>query len=172
MRISMRISASNTLGLGVAVLLSLVLSLNVVKGGASNYDPNTNTLLIAGYGDVNLATGVDAQSLNFASRVGFAYRLSDKQVVRAGYGISYWTGRFGFTGGTLSTQFPTIYNVQQGNTGDFQVDGAFNTLPVVQFVDIPANGRINPAPNQGFFVVPPRNPLPYVQNYNLTYQRE
>jgi hypothetical protein len=142
------------------------------KGGASNYDPATNTLLIAGYGDVNLATGVDAQSLNFAPRVGFAYRLTDRQVIRAGYGISYWTGRFGFTGGTLSTQFPTIYNVQQGNTGDFQVDGSFNTLPVVQFVDIPSNGRINPAPNQGFFVVPPRNRLPYVQNYNLTYQRE
>jgi outer membrane receptor protein involved in Fe transport len=142
------------------------------KGGASNYDPYTNTLLIAGYGDVNLATGVDAQSLNFAPRLGFAYRLTDRQVIRAGYGISYWTGRFGFTGGTLSTQFPTIYNVQQGNTGDFQVDGSFNTLPVVQFVDIPSNGHINPAPNQGFFVVPSRNRLPYVQNYNFTYQRE
>jgi len=142
------------------------------KGGASNYEPNTNTLLIAGYGDVNLATGVDAQALNLAPRVGFAYRLTDKQVIRGGYGISYWTGRFGFTGGTLSTQFPTIYNVQQGNTNDFMVDGAFNSLPVVQFVDIPSNGRISPAPNQGFFVIPPRNRLPYVQNYNLTYQQE
>ncbi len=142
------------------------------KGGASNYDPYTNTLLIAGYGDVNLATGVDPQSLNFAPRVGFAYRLTDKQVIRGGYGISYWTGRFGFTGGTLSTQFPTIYNVQQGNTGDFVVDGSFSSLPVVQFVTIPSNGRITPAPNQGFFVVPSRNRLPYVQNYNFTYQWE
>jgi hypothetical protein len=142
------------------------------KGGASNYDPTTNTLLIAGYGDVNLATGVDAQALNLAPRFGFAYRLSNRQVIRGGYGISYWTGRFGFTGGTLSTQFPTIFNVQQGNTGDFIVDGAFTTLPVVQFVTIPDNGRIAPAPNQGFFVIPPRNRLPYVQNYNFTYQRD
>jgi hypothetical protein len=142
------------------------------KGGASNYDPYTNTLLIAGYGDVNLATGVDPQSLNFAPRVGFAYRLTDRQVIRGGYGISYWTGRFGFTGGTLSTQFPTIYNVQQGNTGDFMVDGTFNSLPVTQFIDIPSNGHITPAPNQAFFVVPSRNRLPYVQNFNLTYQRE
>jgi hypothetical protein len=142
------------------------------KGGASNYDPYTNTLLIAGYGDINLATGVDAQALNMAPRFGFAYRLSNKQVVRGGYGISYWTGRFGFTGGTLSTQFPTIFNVQQGNTGDFIVDGSFTTLPVVQFVEVPANGRITPAPNQGFFVIPSRNRLPYVQNYNFTYQRD
>ena len=142
------------------------------KGGASNYDPYTNTLLIAGYGDVNLATGVGAQSLNMAPRLGFAYRITEKQVIRGGYGISYWTGRFGFTGGTLSTQFPTIYNVQQGNTNDYAVDGTFNSLPVVQFVDIPSNGRISPAPNQGFFVVPSRNRLPYVQNYNLTYQRD
>jgi len=142
------------------------------KGGASNYDPYTNTLLIAGYGDVNLATGVDAQALNMAPRFGFAYRLSNRQVVRGGYGISYWTGRFGFTGGTLSTQFPTIFNVQQGNTGDFIVDGSLTTLPVVQFVDIPANGRITPAPNQAFFEIPSRNRLPYVQNYNFTYQRD
>ena len=55
-----------------------------------------NTLLIAGYGDVNLATGVGAQALNLAPRFGFAYRLSNRQVIRGGYGISYWTGRFGF----------------------------------------------------------------------------
>ena len=142
------------------------------KGGASNYDPATNTLLVAGYGDVDLQTGVKAQAVNFAPRAGFAYLLSDKQVIRGGYGISYWTGRFGFTGGTLSTQFPVIYNIQNGNTGDFIVDGTFTSLPPVQFVPIPPNGRINPAPNQAFFVIPPYNPLPYVQNYNLTYQRE
>jgi outer membrane receptor protein involved in Fe transport len=142
------------------------------KGGASNYEPSTNTLLIAGYGDIGLNTNVDAQTVNLAPRVGFAYRLTDKQVIRGGYGISYWTGRFGFTGGTLSTQTPVIYNIQQGNTGDFIVDGTINSLPVVQLIDIPANGRVNPAPDQAFFVIPPRNRLPYVQNYNLTYQRD
>src|SRR5262249_48084100 len=115
---------------------------------------------------------VDSQAKDFAPRVGFAYRVTDRTVVRGGYGISYWTGRFGFTGGTLSTQFPVIYNIQQGNTGDFIVDGSLSSLPPVQFVDIPSNGRITPAPNQAFFVIPNRNPSPYVQNYNLTIQRE
>jgi hypothetical protein len=142
------------------------------KGGASNYDPSTNSLEVAGYGNIDLATGVAAQDFNFAPRVGFAYRIGDKSVIRGGYGISYWTGRFGFTGGTLSTQFPVIYNIQNGNTGDYIVDGTFASLPPVQNIPIPSNGIINPAPNQAFFVIPKHNRTPYVENYNLTYQRQ
>ena len=141
------------------------------KGGASNYDPGSNTLLVAGYGNVDLATGVNAQSI-VQPRFGFAYRMNDKSVIRGGYAISGWTGRFGFTGGTLSTQFPVIYNVQVGHTNDYVVDGTFNSLPPVPFASIPSNGRINPAPDQAFFVIPFHNPLPYVENYNLTYQRQ
>ncbi len=140
------------------------------KGAASNYDPFDNTLLVAGVGNVDMATGVHAQNL-VQPRVGFAYRLDDKSVLRGGYAISGWTGRFGFTGGTLSTQFPVIYNVQVGNTGDYKVDGTFNSLPAVPFAPIPSNGQITPAPNQAFFFIPFNNPLPYVENYNLTYQR-
>ena len=142
------------------------------KGGASNYDPITNTLLIAGYGDVGLSTGVNVQPYNFAPRVGFAYRLSDNSVLRGGYGISYWSGRFGFTGGTLSTQFPVVNNIQQGVAGDSIVDGSLNALPAVPAINIPSNGRISPAPNQAFFVIPAYNPIPYVESYNLVYQRQ
>ena len=141
-------------------------------GGGSNYDPSTNTLLVCGVGEVPLACGVNTDFNNFAPRVGIAYRIGSRSVLRAGYGVSYWTGRFGFTGGTMSTLFPVLYNIQQGATGDFIVDGSFNTLPVVQFVNTPSNGRITPAPNQAFFVVPPGNPMPTVHSYNFTYQRE
>lgn len=142
------------------------------KGGASDYDISTNSLLVAGIGDIPLSNGVDAQYKNFQPRVGIAYRMTARSVIRAGYGISAYTGRFGFTGGTLSTQFPVIYNIQEGVGGGFDVNGSFDTLPVVQLIAIPSNGRITPAPNQGFFVIPKHNPSPYVQSYNLTYQRE
>ena len=141
-------------------------------GGASNYDPVTNSLIVAGVGSIGLSTNVDVDLNNFAPRLGFSYRLSDKAVMRTGYGISYYTGRFGFTGGTLSTQFPVIYNIQEGVGGDSIIDGSFDTLPVVPIVPIPPDGRISPAPNQAFFIIPRSNPIPFVHSYNLTYQRE
>ena len=141
-------------------------------GGASNYDSSTNTLLVCGVGEISLGCNVNPDRNNFAPRIGIAYRLNDRSVIRTGFGVSYWVGRFGFTGGTTSTQFPVIYNIQQGATNDLVVDGSFNTLPVVNFVTIPSNGKINPAPNQAFFIVPPSNPTPMVSSYNLTYQRE
>lgn len=141
-------------------------------GGASNYDTETNSLLIAGFGDISLANDVKTDWNNFAPRIGFSYRLGNKSVVRGGYGISYYTGRFGFTGGTLSTQFPVLYNIQNGVTNDFAVTGSFDTLPPVPDIPLPSNGIINPAPNQAFFTVPTDYPNPFVHSYNLTYQRE
>jgi hypothetical protein len=142
------------------------------RGGASNYNTENNTLEVAGYGDISLANNVKTDWNNFAPRVGFSYRLGDKSVIRSGYGISYYTGRFGFTGGSLSTQFPVVYNIQNGPTNDFIVNGSFDVLPVVPEIAIPQNGIISPAPNQAFFTIPRDNPTSFVHSYNFTYQRE
>jgi len=166
-----QVTRSLTLDLGVRYELYTTVKPRYA-GGAANYDPSTNTLLVCGVGEVSMGCNVNPDKNNFAPRIGIAYRLGDKSVIRTGFGISYWTGRFGFTGGTTSTVFPVLYNIQQGATGDFRVDGAFNTLPVVNFVPIPSNGRITPAPDQALFTVPPNNPMPMVPSYNFTYQRE
>ena len=56
------------------------------------------------------ATG-NAQSLNFAPRLGFAYRATDSLVVRGGFGIAYGAlDNIGF-GGTLGTNYPFEYTV-------------------------------------------------------------
>jgi Carboxypeptidase regulatory-like domain len=143
------------------------------KGGASNYDTSDNSLNVAGYGSgpLDLANGVGSQNL-VQPRVGFAYNIDNKSVIRGGFAMSGWAGRFGFTGGTLSTQFPVIYNVQDGNTGGYGVTGSIDSLPAVNFITIPANGIITNAPNQAFFVMAHRNPIPYVEAWNLTYQRD
>jgi hypothetical protein len=143
------------------------------KGGASNYNTANNSLNVAGYGSgpLDLANGVGSESL-VEPRIGFAYNIDKKSVIRGGFAMSGWAGRFGFTGGTLSTQFPVIYNIQNGNTGGYGVTGSIYSLPAVPFITIPANGIITNAPNQAFFVMAHRNPIPYVEAYNLTYQRD
>jgi hypothetical protein len=141
-------------------------------GGASNYDISTNSLLVAGVGQVDLCTGVHAKPTYFAPRIGAAYTLGGKTVVRAGYAISYWEERFGFTGGTLNTQYPVIYNVQLGTQNDYRVDGTLNSIPAVPFVPIPSSGIITPAPNQAFYNMPRDYTLPAVYNYNFFVQRQ
>ncbi len=58
------------------------------RGGMANYDPETNTLLVAGYGDIPANLGVESYWLNFNPRTGISWRLNDSNVVRAGYGVS------------------------------------------------------------------------------------
>lgn len=140
-------------------------------GGASNYDPSTNSLLIAGMGGVSMSSGVQQDNNNFAPRIGFAWRAREAFVVRGGYGISYFTGINGYTGGTLSTQFPVVGNLQVGNTNDFIVDGNLGSIPGIPNIDIPTNGVLNPAPNQALFHIPFNNRYPYVQSYHLTLQK-
>jgi hypothetical protein len=54
----------------------------------SNYDPATDSLLLAGRGG-NSGGLVDSQRLNFGPRLGVAYQVTPKLVVRAGYGFFY-----------------------------------------------------------------------------------
>lgn len=55
----------------------------------------------------------ETQHTNFAPRVGFAYRVLPRLVVRAGYGIAYGAlGNIG-AGGTLGQNYPFSFNVGQ-----------------------------------------------------------
>ena len=58
------------------------------RGGMANYDPETNTLRVAGYGDIPANLGVESYWLNFNPRTGISWRLNDSNVIRAGYGVS------------------------------------------------------------------------------------
>ena len=60
-------------------------------GGFSNYNPGDNTLELAGIGSVPRNLGVNADYHNFGPRVGAAYRLTPRSVLRVGFGMSYMT---------------------------------------------------------------------------------
>ena len=58
-------------------------------GGFVNYNPATNQLVQAGLDGNPSNLGMKTDYTNFAPRLGASYRVSDKLVARAGFGVSY-----------------------------------------------------------------------------------
>jgi hypothetical protein len=57
--------------------------------GIESYDINTNNVYMGGRGNVPEDAYISVSHKLFAPRVGIAYRLDDKTVIRAGYGLTY-----------------------------------------------------------------------------------
>jgi hypothetical protein len=105
---------------------------------------------------------------NFAPRVGFAYQLTNKTVIRSGYGVFYSS----YEAGPLSIPNP-------GNNPPFYVQSNF---PAVNFSTpnpqvnqlsrgLPANAFSNPvAPS--LFALDPGFRDPYVQHWNFGVQQD
>ena len=106
------------------------------RGGMANYDPETNTLQVAGYGDIPANLGVESYWLNFNPRTGISWRLNDSNVVRAGYGVSAEGG---------PSRRGQIYPIAQAQLIEgpnaFTSAGSLATgIPAPSFAPIPENG--------------------------------
>jgi hypothetical protein len=71
--------------------------------GLPVFNPTTGNILIGGAGGVPINSGVDAGNGQFLPRIGFAYRLTEKTVVRGGYGMSADPNNYHF----LRNAFPS-----------------------------------------------------------------
>ena len=71
-----------------------------------------NALLTSSNITLDCVSGLDlgnSQKVNFAPRLGFAFRAKPTVVIRGGYGITYGAlGNLGY-GGTLGTNYPFVY---------------------------------------------------------------
>jgi hypothetical protein len=144
-------------------------------GGFSNYDADLNQLFVAGYGDVPMNFGMQANYRNFAPRLGAAYRLTDKTVLRAGFGLSY----IPFADNTYAYNFPVkqnnTFNTLNSFSPAFLPDGRMvsmvNGFPAPIAATIPSNGIISNPQNQVYDVINTKFKEGYVQSWNLAYQR-
>jgi hypothetical protein len=138
----------------------------------SNYDPKTNTIIQAKDGSIYDRGLVDPDYNNFGPRIGFAYNIFDKTVVRGGYGIGYvHFNRLG-SADLLATNFPQITraaivqdatNIAGGLcTGDRSA-GCFRTTQ---------QGYPTVLPNNVTLFIPRDKRTPYIQNWQLSIQRE
>jgi hypothetical protein len=88
-------------------------------GQFSNFIPSSNTLVVGGVGG-NPNNGGLVNHLNYlAPRLGLAYRLTEKTVVRTGFGVSYTP----FEDNTyINNNYPT-----KGNIGAVQGSSAYTS---------------------------------------------
>jgi len=140
-------------------------------GGQANYQPQDNTVLIAGLGNIPMSAGVQWDKNNWAPRLGFAYRPNSSTVLRGGYGLSYFTNAFGFYGATLSGMYPVVINQAYGVLNDFLPEGNINFVPLPTGPPIPSNGILNPAPDQIYWFYPDNQQYPYLASWNFTVQQ-
>ncbi len=145
-------------------------------GDQSYYDPNTNTALISGYGPNNDRINVKTDRGNFAPRLGIAYRLNDKTVIRTGYGISYVP----ITLNSLANQnFGSQIDVTiTGTNANFAPrDAAGNVITLSTGIPTPGiidltSGVVTPPNNAVVGVVNPNAKRGYIQSYNFTVERD
>ena len=86
-------------------------------GGLANFDPATGNILLGGLGSVSNSANVTTPKDDFAPRLGIAYRLTSKTVLRAGLGRSYFTSGYDATFYHLTSFYPIVaqQNIQQPN---------------------------------------------------------
>jgi hypothetical protein len=143
------------------------------KGQGGRYDGTDNLVRIPGVGGVSLSGGMRTDYNNFSPRLGIAYSLNPKTVIRTGYGRSYFQGTFGWTFNTLAADvYPSI--VSQDITSPSLFTPVFSIAtapPAPVFPTIPSNGLL-PLP-QGISTgwLPTDQPMPYVDSWNLTVER-
>ena len=142
-------------------------------GNAGFLDLNTGEIKVVGVGDIPMNGGIE-NSLNWAPRVGAAYQLDDRTVLRGGYGRSYDIGVFGSLFGHSVTQNLPVLAVQELRAPS-NFDRVFTLAsgpPPPVFPSVPSSGRF-PLPDGVFTrALPAEQRPPSVDAFNITVQRQ
>ncbi len=136
--------------------------------GGERYDPTTDVVLIGGLGGVPTDTGVKVPTVQVAPRFGLAYRVTEKTVLRAGYGISIDPDTFRY----MRDSYPATISTQFGGASAFQAAGSLRTgLPEIVGPDV-SSGRIALPRAVGTVTWPEEYRRGYFQSFNFTLQRD
>ena len=183
-----RVTPKLTLNLGLRWEIYFPETVNAKgNGGFANIiDLNhTGAIRVAGIGGIGLNGNVDNTYTAFAPRVGIAYQLTPKTVVRMGYGRSYDIGVFGSNFGHTVTQNLPVLLKQNVDATAFNPLAAGSKVPVflldsgpvaATFPAVPSNGIIPfsalAGQVSGVHIRPTKQVLPLVDSWNATVQHQ
>lgn len=168
--------ATNKLTIDAGLRWELYLPATASRPGRySNYDPSQNLLVIAGIDGNPDNLGRETYYKYFAPRLGAAYRVTEKTVIRAGFGMSYEP----FTNNQYAFNFPVRQNQGTSQTNSFALPTFSNGLlaifpngfPPPTTPVISASGTVAPASGDPYNVVDKHFQEPYVESYNFSIQQ-
>jgi hypothetical protein len=151
--------------LNLGVRYTLNFPSTVVDDRAAIFNLQTQKLDFLGK-DGQPRTARDLEKLNFAPRVGFAFRLSNSFIVRSGYGLT-WIEQAGITTPFTTPFFPFIQTAGQRSLDNINAAFVLSHGPSVQVTDPNPDSGLG----QGVFGVERNQKSGYAQQWNLSFQK-
>jgi hypothetical protein len=149
-----------------------------LPGGFANYDAATNNLIVAGVGSNPMNLGRKTYYTGFAPRMGFAYRVDPKTVVRGGFGISWIPfpdNKYAWD--NFPVKQSNSYNALSAHGQAQTSTGVYGSMatgfPAPQAAVIPSNGIIFAALSQNInSAIPLDYREGYIESWNFAVQRQ
>jgi Carboxypeptidase regulatory-like domain/TonB dependent receptor len=137
--------------------------------GADIYNPNTGVVCLGGLNGAPKDCGVDVGNGNWGPRLGLAYRLSDKTVLRAGYGISVDPNSYR----AMRDAYPATIGESIAGASSFQAAGTLATgIPLIIGPDLSGKAPIILPTNITTTTFPTNYRRGYIESLNFTIQHE
>jgi hypothetical protein len=163
---------SNKLTLNVGLRWEFATPLLERDNNYSNFDPTTNTMVRAKSGSLFDRGLVHPDYKDFGPRLGAAYSIDPKTVIRAGYGISYtFFNRPGSAQEGINAPQALFGVLNQSIPPGGPVPASFLTTQKSFTAGIADPANFNPA-NSNVVYAPPDSRWPYIQNWFLSVQRQ
>ncbi|MDX2154824.1 MAG: TonB-dependent receptor [Bryobacteraceae bacterium] len=152
----------------------------VTGAGRGGFIDTTGEVRIAGQDGVGLDLGVGPSWNNFAPRLGIAYQVTPKTVIRTGYGRGYDIGVFGSIFGHNVTQNLPVLAIQSEQPAQnflsvftlAQGPQSFDPAQLLANARTGPNGRKILPDRVTAFILPQKLRLPTTDQWNFTIQHQ
>ena len=156
-----RVNRKLTLNLGIRY--DIITPPEEAHGEGSNLNFQTFQIENANVNGISKSGGLQIPYNDFSPRVGFAYSMTPRTVIRGGFGISFFPPVFGNSQGLRNAPFVSTLNITTTPATVANIVSAGLPYPTP---DDPTN------PHGSLNALYMRNRMPYVEQYNVTVQRE